>query len=258
MAREIGGRPTSLILRTITSPAHPAGLLRAARVYEQPHEALRRYATGKGEYPWAVRVRTPLGTQEVVCRTWHDLITVHEIFARNDYDVLDAPATVLDGGANIGLLSLWALTRRPDSRVRCFEPVPENVAELRRNLAAFEDRYELVEAALAPESGEVKFGVESTGRYGGIGVSTGECITVRAVGIAEAIDGCLAAWDRIELLKLDVEGAEIDILRALDAERLTDVLALAVEHDGELPADLPLGEFKGRRRLDVHRLVNRG
>jgi FkbM family methyltransferase len=258
VARSVGGRPLSLIMRTIASPAHFAGLARGMRVYAQPLQALRRYATAKGEYPWTASVKTPLGTREVNCRSWHDLITLHEVFARNDYDVVPAPATVLDGGANVGLLSLWALTRRPDSRVRCFEPVPANAAELRRNLAGFEDRYELVEAALAPESGEVTFGIEDTGRYGGIGIPHAKDITVRAVGIAEAIDGCLAEWDGIELLKLDVEGAEIDILRALDTDRLARVGAMAVEHEGELPGGLPLGGFEGRRRLDVHRLLKRG
>jgi FkbM family methyltransferase len=258
MARQIGGRPASLVLRTVTSPAHPMGMLRGLRVYGRPVQTLRRYATGKGDYPWTARVKTPLGAREISCRTWHDMVTVHEIFARRDYDVVKAPATVLDGGANVGLLSLWALTRRPDSRVRCFEPVQANIDELHRNLAGFEDRYELIEAALAPESGQVTFGTEPTGRYGGIDIPSPDTISVPAVGINTAIQDCLAEWDGIELLKLDVEGAEIDILRALDPEQLERVGALAVEHEGELPGDLPLGGFKGRRKLDVHQLTRRG
>jgi FkbM family methyltransferase len=250
----IANRPVGLILRTAANPAHLAGLARGLRVYRRPLRTLWRYASGRGSFPWTVAVRTPGGERAIRCRSWHDLVTVHEVFARHDYAVGDPPATVLDCGANVGVASLWFLTRRADSRVRCVEPVETNVDELRRNLEGFEGRYELEPVAVAAESGTVDFGLDQAGRYGGIGRDTGHTIQVRARAIAELIDRCLQEWDRIEMLKIDVEGQELPILGALDEKHLAKVDAIAVEHDGDLPEDLPLQAFTGRRRLDIHQL----
>jgi FkbM family methyltransferase len=252
MTMQIAGRPLGLILRTATDPAHLAGLARGMRVYRHPFRSTLRYATSRGSYPRDARVRTPLGERAIRCRHWHDAVTVHEVFARHDYAVLDAPATVLDAGANIGVTALWALTRRPDARVACYEPVEENLTELRRNLAGFEERYEVRAAALAARSGDVSFSVEPFGRYGGIDLDHGTQITVPAVAITEAIDEWADQWGSIDLLKLDVEGAELEILAGLDAARLAKVRAIAVEHAEELPADLIPAGFERDRRLDIH------
>jgi FkbM family methyltransferase len=253
----VANRPIGLILRTAADPAHLRGLARAFRVYEQPVRALARYVTARGGYPWVARLHTPLGPRPVRCRSWHDVVTVHEIFARRDYAVVAAPATMLDCGANIGVASLWALTSRPDARVRCVEPVESNLDELRRTLAGLEGRYELEPVAVAAESGEVDFGVDRAGRYGGIGRDTGHTIRTRARAIAELVDECVERWGRIGLLKLDVEGAEIPILRALDRERLERVDAIAVEHQHPLPDDLPLEGYAARRQVDIHQLRRR-
>jgi FkbM family methyltransferase len=250
----IGNRPIGLVLRTATDPAHPRGLARGLRVYRRPLRTIARYASARGAYPWTARLRTPLGERPVRCRTWHDLVTVHEVFARHDYAFGSAPATVLDCGANIGVASLWALTRRPDCQVLSVEPVEDNLAELRRNLAGLEDRYELAPVAVAAEGGTVDFGLDQVGRYGGIGRRTGNMIQVQARGINELIDQCLERWERIDLLKLDVEGQEIPILRALDESRLGRVASIAVEHAAELPSDLPLSRYGDRRHLDIHQL----
>lgn len=252
MSPQIAGRPAGTILRTAADPAHFSGLARGLRVYRNPVRSTLRYATSRGSYPWDAVVRTPLGERTVRCRHWHDAVTVHEVFARHDYAVLEAPATVLDGGANIGVAALWALTRRRDARVACYEPVEDNLTELRRNLAGFEDRYEIRAEALAARSGDVSFGVEPFGRYGAIELDYGTRITVPAVAITEAIDEWAERWGSIDLLKLDVEGAELEILAGLDAERLAKVGAIAVEHAEELPADAVPAGFEPGRRLDIH------
>src|SRR6266851_5523939 len=49
-------------------------------------------------------------------------------------------------------------------------------------------RYTLEQAAVADRAGTVAFGVESTGRYGGIGVATAEAIEVRCLEINEVLE----------------------------------------------------------------------
>jgi FkbM family methyltransferase len=128
-------------------------------------EALRRYVTQQGAYPWDIRVKTPAGAVPIRLYSRHDLLTVNEIFCRLDYGS-EAPALVVDIGANIGLAALFWLTRRPDSRVWCYEPNPKNIPRLRQTLRGYEGRYELVEAAIGPVATRARFTFDDSGRYG--------------------------------------------------------------------------------------------
>ncbi len=91
--------------------------------------------------------------------------------------------------------------------------MPRNVERLRANLAGYEDRYTLREAAVAPAPGACSFGVEDSGRYGGIGVETGRTIEVACVGHQRrARARCSTSVPAIDVLKIDTEGTELEIL----------------------------------------------
>ena len=54
-----------------------------------------------------------------------DLITVHEIFARNDYPVVGNEKIILDIGGNIGVSAKFFHLRCPLAKILSFEPDPE-------------------------------------------------------------------------------------------------------------------------------------
>jgi FkbM family methyltransferase len=156
----------------------------------------------------------------VTLRSWHDLLTLNEIFCREDYALEPAPAVVVDIGANIGLASLYALTRNPQARAWLFEPVAANLAEIPQVLQGFEHRYQVITAPVAPTAGPVTFGLEPSGRYGGIDVATGHSVTLQAISIGAALTPIIAAHGRIDWLKLDTEGSELALLEAIPPEIL--------------------------------------
>ncbi len=169
----LGGRRPSLVVREAFRRRNYLALWRMARVFPDTRDAAGRYLLGRGSYPARCRVRTPAGEVAPMLHSSHDMFTVNEVFCREDYAAGPGLRTVVDIGSNIGISALYFLTR--DTACRCFlyEPVPRNVERLRKNLAGFEDRFELTEAAVAATAGKAGFGVENTGRYGGIGVATG-------------------------------------------------------------------------------------
>src|SRR5205814_7011153 len=57
------------------------------RRYAHPIDGARRYFTPGGSYPYRCEIRTPLGTVAPMLHSQHDMITVNEIFAREDYRV---------------------------------------------------------------------------------------------------------------------------------------------------------------------------
>ncbi len=120
---------------------------------------------------------------------------------------LTPAATVWDIGANVGLYSLAAAPRC--RRVVAFEPLPRNVALLRRHLALNRvNNVEIVEAAVGRATGRLRMreGMTPSEAY----VAADGNIEVPAI----ALDTWAAARHepRPDVVKIDVEGAEHDVL----------------------------------------------
>jgi hypothetical protein len=58
------------------------------------------------------------------------------------------------------------------------------------------------------ENGKVSFGIEETGRYGGVGLQTGNSITVDCVNSNEVVGDVVAKHGYIDVLKVDIETLE--------------------------------------------------
>jgi FkbM family methyltransferase len=251
----LGGRSRLMVAREILRVRNYRALLRMARVYPELGQALRRYFLGRGELPYRCPVRTPAGIVAPTLYSSHDMFTVNEIFCREDYRTGAGVRTVVDVGSNIGLSALYFLTRDPRSRCELYEPVPRNIERLRVNLAGYEDRYTLHEAAVAAAPGPVSFGVEDTGRYGGIGVATERTIEVSSVGINDVLEEALEAADRIDVLKIDTEGTELELLAAVRPELLERVRTVYLETAERRAPELR--SFSSSFRNDTLVLTNR-
>lgn len=174
-------------------------------------------------------------------------------FVRHNYAFRSSVAApvVIDGGANMGLFSLATLRDHPEARITAFEPDPAIAALLRENLAANgAAQVTVVVAALGASEGTARFARD--GRAGGA-LGDGD-LTVRVVPLSPY------ATQPIDFLKLNIEGAELDVLRELEqAGRLRNVRAMVIEHHGWYAAPhqlAPLLDVLGRNgfRYLVHDL----
>jgi FkbM family methyltransferase len=251
----LGDRPLGFIAREAVRPSNWVALARMPRRYRHPVDGARRYFTPGGGYPHSFELRTPLGIVAPTLQSQHDMITVNEIFAREDYRVGPDAEVVVDVGSNIGISALYFLTRSPSSRAWLYEPVPRNVERLRENLSGFEGRWRLDQVAVADREAEEVFSIEPTGRYGGLGAEHAESIPVRVRHIDDVLREVLDAEGRIDVLKLDTEGVEARTLAAADHELLRRVrLIFAEDIAGEIE---PPAGFDASRRASVLKLVNR-
>ena len=225
------------------------------RVYPDRWDAVARYVFGADRYPARVAVRTPTGTVQPCLYSRYDMHTLNEVFCRLDYESGAATRVVVDIGSNIGLSALYFLTRVSRPFCYLYEPDPRNVARLRENLDAFAEHWTLAEVAVAPNAGRVQFGIEPTGRYGGIGVAGTGVIDVDCVAINDVLDHALAREGQIDLVKLDIEGLEVDTVRAMDPALLRHVRVIMIEAapDGPLHPTL----FTQRQHGSICRLTRR-
>lgn len=129
-------------------------------------------------------------------------------------------ATVYDIGANVGFVTLLAARLvGPTGRVIAFEPVPENVAAIRHNLALNGiDWAEVVETAVAEKPGSATLilsDVSAFSRLATVNVPTGARGQIE-VGVT-SVDEFLAAGlaPPPDFVKIDVEGAELEVVRGM-------------------------------------------
>jgi FkbM family methyltransferase len=231
-----------------------AGLLRTAKA---PLMVICRYYLKRGSYPYKIGLRTPIGAIDLELYSREDLVTIYEVFFRKDYRVPSDARLVVDFGSNIGISAAYFLTRNTRLKVHAYEPVPANISRAKRNLAPFADRVELVECAVGTKDGCVSFGVESSGRYGGIALP-GEVDVKRRALEAYIEVPCRRGEDelrrilqdnpRIDALKIDVEGMEIPLLRSLSIAVLERISCIMAECDGYVGT---LPNFTYRQELSI-------
>jgi FkbM family methyltransferase len=225
-------------------------------VSKRPLHDLYRYTFKGGTYPYVCRLRTPVGEVAIELSSWHDMLTVNEVFSRLDYRAPVSVGTVVDVGSNIGVSALYFLTRNENVQCHLFEPDPRNIPRLRANLAPFESRYTLDESAVADSAGIVEFGIESTGRYGGVGLVLDETVLVPCRDINMILEGVVAEAGEIDILKIDTEGLERRTILAIRPDilgKLRMIYFESLEHVEPLHPEA----FRQSRRLATLRLLRR-
>lgn len=120
---------------------------------------------------------------------------------------------LVDCGANVGVCVLWFKTQFPNARVVAFEPDPIIAGCLAHNVACFDlSSVEIIEAAAWTVDGTMTFA--SDGVCGSrLALSSVPAQRGMSATRVRTVDLLTHLPDRITLLKLDVEGAELDLLR---------------------------------------------
>lgn len=141
-------------------------------------------------------------------RNTTDLMVWHQVFIDREYgctDHLDIKDLILDLGANVGYTSAYFICRFPQARVIAVEPDQGNYDLLMRNLRPYRSRYNAFQAAVWPRRERLSFNLASLhqGEWGRR-VEPCESGGVEPVTVPELMNG----FDRISLLKADIEGAE--------------------------------------------------
>jgi len=136
-------------------------------------------------------------------------------------------AIIFDLGANVGYTIIDFASQFPTANIFAVELDKENAAVARQNMAPFSERCTLVEGAVWCEDGEID--------YGGGGA---EALRVNGTPTAPAdrkarsftIDTLMKMHDieRIDFLKMDIEGAESKVLDS-SAEWMQKVNTINVE-----------------------------
>ena len=146
--------------------------------------------------------------------------------------------TLLDIGANVGVVTVDWANRLPSVHIHAYEPHSLNFATLHENVKSngFSSRVSLYQEAVGRSIGPANL------RASGLSMETSAYSTAAAseefsvpmVSLGAVIQRCKG---HIGLAKIDAEGAEVDILEGADAQTLSEIRQLVIEyHDGLVPS----------------------
>jgi len=159
-----------------------------------------------------------------------------EVFNKKlyDFETDNKNPFIIDGGSNIGISMLFFKNKFPSAKMLCFEPDPNAFRMLQKNVEVNNIKnVMLVNAALSNKTGYTHFygevdGEEPDARGNSIIKVWGNQrknsakILVKTVQLSSYIDS------KVDFLKLDIEGAEQQVLEEIE-QKLSLVVALGIE-----------------------------
>lgn len=182
-----------------------------------------------------IRCTAPLSTRLTIRENVGDYLTLKEILIAEVYgglrQRLGECRRIIDLGANIGLATLYFAAKFPHSRILSVEPEPSNFGMLVRNSRqlANEGRCVPLQAAVWHEDSSLDLLNPADDHYAFVfGEKRGGA--VRAMSMTSILES--SGFETVDLLKVDVEGAEVELFRGC-LDWLPRVRALAVEFHGD-------------------------
>jgi len=160
----------------------------------------------------------------------------------NEYDFLveTQPRVIIDAGANIGLASIYFANRYPEAKIIAIEPEKSSFELLKENVAPYANIFPL-QAALWHKNEEIDLVDPGRGKWGfttqnkeseknpSEPLQDAICHTVKAITVDRLMDEY--ALDRINILKIDIEGAEKEVFSST-ASWIDKVDSIVIElHD---------------------------
>lgn len=191
------------------------------------HDKRLKYTSKKLKFPVFARPNTS------DCKVFAQILFYEEYRCLAD---METPKFILDLGANVGYSAAYFLTRYPDCSVLAVEPDPGNYQQLCENVAPYGSRARTLQAAVWPRAEllqlDAAFGKAGDEWGARVKPADGNASeTVAAVTIPDLLTA--SGFDRISLLKVDIEGAEAAIFRSGARDWLDKVDNIAIELHGE-------------------------
>lgn len=210
-------------------------------------------ATGTASRSQEVHFK-PLDLRLSLRPTGSDLECYEKVFVQREYLVpfRCEPEFVVDAGANIGMATVFFKQQYPNAKILAIEPESANFELLKRNCEALAG-ISLFNGALWPRHEALhipnrtveswEFSVEPTS--GQSPISEVNCITIPDI-LKDS------GHSRIDILKLDIEAAELDLFAEGAEEWLGRVDILIVELHDRIRPGCSMAFYRALQHWDFH------
>ena len=178
------------------------------------------------------------GTKYAV-RSLMDMWIIKETNLDRDYERFGVSIqdgwTIVDIGAGLGDFTVFAARRAPHGYVYAYEPAPDSVELLKENLSLNNiTNVQVHQLAVSDKAGvlalDISHGVAVQYRTTRIAIygNNSAHVTVQSISLAEVLEGLPGG--SCDFLKIDVEGAEYEMLLSLGEGSLQRIRRICLEY----------------------------
>jgi FkbM family methyltransferase len=171
-----------------------------------------------------------------------DMILIYEILLKSGYSAEYwlpkeiEPEVILDIGGNIGITSIYLTNKFPNAKIFTFEPLPQNFELLKMNTKHYKN-IKIFNVGLGSKDGSFDIFMSSDSEnFGGaslnatLEVDNKNKVTCKVRNASDMLNEL--GITKVDLLKIDTEGAEYDILMSIDKKILEQVRWITGELHG--------------------------
>lgn len=156
--------------------------------------------------------------------------TLRQVFMniRYDMDLPFRPKTILDGGANVGYASVFFAQKYPEAEILSVEPDSSNFKMIQRNIKSYQNIKALQSAIWGSSTHlKIKNPEMESWAFEVVEADAKEAGAFQAFSVGALIERM--HWKTIDILKLDIEGAEMSVFQQNYEAWLPKVKLLIIE-----------------------------
>lgn len=222
------------LARALTSINRLPELFSCFRYFDRPAiVTLVYFKLFKWSYPLDLLYRKKY---RIRLESWEDLTTAWVVLIGKEYRIFEDDLVIIDLGANIGVFAVLARSINPKGKIYCVEPFPQNFFRLKNTIKNndLEDNIFLRECAISSVNGEVIFDSDPDIPSHSRRISQSSDISQKAMVSSYTLESFLTkeSLDRVDFIKMDIEGAEYDLILNTDSSILKKVNRFAIEYHG--------------------------
>lgn len=209
----IGKRKLGTFFQRVIKLENFYALINFFKVHRNPVQSILKEVFSLGKYPIKLFFNTPIGVKFATIYSADDFSTFNLIFCRKDYFISNRDRVILDIGSNIGLSTLYWLTRNNENIVYCYEPSSQNFKRLKKNLKEFKSRVFLRKEAVSNKNFRSFLKIEKTGVYNSLTLkikknNSYKLEKCKVSDINSCIKKIVLKHKKIDMIKVDNEGEE--------------------------------------------------
>lgn len=158
-------------------------------------------------------IKTPIIMRSLSTDKW----VFKQVFVNNEYSfrIKEQPSVIIDAGANTGMASIYFANKFPDAKIIAIEPENGNYSILLKNTSSYPN-ITPIKAALWNKEGIISVIDIGLGSWGFIteeqtnsNTNIDDTNSVKAITINSILNRF--GIDKIDILKIDIEGAEKEV-----------------------------------------------
>lgn len=198
------------------------------------------------------------GTKIVMRANTSDRWSIHEIILRNDYALTRLPedkSVIIDLGAGEGAFSIFAAKLNPTARIVALEPNRLNYELATENIRMnhLNTQVKILPVACMAKTGKALLYLSRDRRAHSLVWKTGSAQTIKTISLSALftkfhINAC-------HFLKMDIEGAEYELLYSLSKRILQKIKTISMEYhnlDNQQANGQALARFLKKQKFTVN------